>query len=332
MCVTFWVCLVCLAGAAGAEEGPRVKLNGYAEFEKNGTLTVDGQRVVTDNQTQFKGRGIRGLSSIPLGYEVKVEGWRQRDGKVRAKKIEAKQNGSAMYESDVVNATNQIENEWVNAGEMYMENGRRHESVGDIVDSGAEVERVRAIMLKLLPPYVGADDVRVHVVETKEWNAAAMGNGAVWVYTGLLNDMSDDEIAIILGHELAHYTHEHSRKGMKTSFWGQLAGVAGAVGVSTIDNNAARSAAELGATLGLSAWQSGYSREMEDQADRVGLRYAYEAGFDVSKGPELWAKFRKKYGEQDTVSSFFFGSHSRPTDRIRNINRELRRNYPDTLH
>lgn len=332
ICVTLWFGLISMSGAVGAEDGPRVKLDGYAEFEKNGTLIVEGQQIVADRDTKFKGDGIRGLSSIPLGYEVEVEGWRQRDGHVRAKKVEAKPNGSAMYEAEVVSATNQIEKVWVDAGEMYMEDGRRRESVGDILDSGPEVERVRAIMLRLLPPYVDADDVRVHVVETKEWNASAMGNGAVWVYTGLLDDMNDDEIAIILGHELAHYTHEHSRKGMKTSFWGQLAGVAGAVGISAIDNGAGRSAAELGASLGMSAWQSGYSRDMEDQADRVGLRYAYEGGFDVSQGPALWQKFRKKYGEQNTMSNFLFGSHSRPTDRIRNINRELRRNYPETLH
>ena len=326
------ICLSILVAFLGAaQDGPKVQLDGYAEYNQGGILVVDGQRVYTLSDTRVKGDGIRTLTDIPLGYEVKVEGRRQASGMVRATKIEAKPNGSAMYESEVVSATNRIEKMWVDAGEMYMEDGRRRRSVGDILDSGPEVERVRGIMLKLLPPYVDANDVRVHVVETKHWNASAMGNGAIWVYTGLLNDMSDDEIAIILGHELVHYTHEHSRRGMKKSMWGQLASVAGAVGAGTIDSRAGRSAAELGASLGISAWQSGYSREMEDQADRVGLRYAYEAGFDVSQGPEVWKKFRQKYGEEDTMSNFLFGSHSRPTDRIRNINRELRVNYRDAL-
>jgi len=320
--------LVAFLGAS--EDGPRVKLDGYAEYNQDGRLVVEGQRVYALNDTRVTGDGIRTLRDIPLGHEVKVEGRRQPSGMVRATKVEAKPNGSSMYESEVVRATNRIEKMWVDAGEMYVEDGRRRRSLGDILDSGPEVERVRGIMLKLLPPYVKADDVRVHVVKTKEWNASAMANGAIWVYTGLLNDMSDDEIAIILGHELAHYTHEHSRRGMKKSMWGQIAGVAGAVGAGTIDGGAGR-AAGLAASLGISAWQSGYSREMEDQADRVGLRYAYAAGFDVSKGPALWKRFREKYGEEDTMSNFLFGSHSRPTDRIRNINRELRVNYRDTL-
>ena len=73
---------------------------------------------------------------------------------------------------------------------------------------------------------------------------------------------------------------------------------------------------------------SGYSREFEDQADRVGLRYVYEAGFDVSKGPGLWQKFKEKYGEEDKISNFFAGDHSRPTERIKNIQRQLKLNYP----
>lgn len=324
------IALVAMVGGT-REDGAKVELNGYAEYHQNGFLVVDGQRVFADRETELEGHAIRGLSNIPLGYEVEVDGRRQRGGAVRAKKIEAKPNGSALFESDVVNATNQIERMWVDAGKMYLEDGRRRHVVGDIVDSGPEVERVRGILSRLLPPYVDANDVRVHVVDTKEWNASAMGNGAIWVYSGLVNELSDDEIAIILGHELAHYTHEHSRRGMKKGMWGQLAGIAGAIGLGTLDRGVGRSAAELGAGLGLSAWQSGYSRDLEDQADRVGLRYAYEGGFDVSQGPGLWQKFREKYGEESTTANFFFGSHSRPTDRIRNLRRELRVNYSDSL-
>jgi Zn-dependent protease with chaperone function len=234
----------------------------------------------------------------------------------------------AMFEADVLAATNQIERMWVREGAVYAEDERgRKKEIGEIVEDGPDVARVRRIMNRLLPPYLSSDELRVRVVDTKEWNASAMGNGAIWVYRGLLRELDDDELAIILGHELAHYTHEHSRKGAKTAMWGQLAGLAGMVGAGTISNGTGRTAANLGTLLSVSAWQSGYSRDMEDQADRVGLRYAHEAGFDVTKGPGLWKKFREKYGEQGSAATFFFGSHSRPSDRIRNIERELKLNY-----
>ena len=45
--------------------------------------------------------------------------------------------------------------------------------------------------------------------------------------------------------------------------------------------------AQIGTLLGITAWQNGYGRDLEDQADRVGLRYAYEGGFDVRQMPML---------------------------------------------
>ena len=60
----------------------------------------------------------------------------------------------------------------------------------------------------------------------------------------------------------------------------------------------------------------------------MGPRYVYQAGFDVSRGPGLWQKFEDKYGEEDKLSNFFAGDHSRPTERIRNIQRQPKRYYP----
>ena len=53
----------------------------------------------------------------------------------------------------------------------------------------------------------------------------------------------------------------------------------------------------------------------------------YEAGYDVNKGPRLLENFKAKYGEEDRVTNFFTGDHSRPTERITNINRQLTLNY-----
>ena len=158
-----------------------------------------------------------------------------------------------------------------------------------------------------------------------------MANGAIWVYGGLIDATNDDELAIALGHELAHYMHEHSRRGAKRQMWRQLAAAGAEGALRSMKNDAARETVGLAAALSLSAWLTSYSRELEDQADRVGLRDAYEAGYDVSAGPLLWARFREKYGEEDRVSSFFRGTHSRPSDRIRNIQRELNLNYSSSF-
>lgn len=320
------VLLLCSIGSVLAE---RVKVEGYAEFRKGDQLIVDGQRVEAHDGTRFKGKGVYNLDSIPLGYEVKVRGVRQPDGVILADEVEAKPNGIQMFEPQVLQATNQLEQIWIQEGRMFFEaEGGKREVVGRIAEQGPYVDRVRGIATRLLPPYVKPEQIRVRVVETDEWNASAMGNGSIWVYRGLVDEMNDDELAIILGHELAHYTHEHSRRGAGKALLGQIASLGVLLGARAVDSTAGQ-VAGIGGLLALTAWQSGYSREMEDQADRVGLRYAYEGGFDVYKGPVLWERFREKYGEPDKVTNFFVGSHSRPTDRIRNIERELALNYPD---
>jgi hypothetical protein len=319
--------LLALCGLLWA--GDKIKISGYSEFRKSSALVVDGQYVVTGQKTKFKGRGIYDLSNIPLGYEVEVKGTRQLDGRVLASEIKAKPNGIAMFETDVLRASDQIEQVWVKEGAMFnaTSDGKK-QTIGRIRETGSDVARVRRIMSRLIPPYVDADSIRVRVVQTKEWNASAMGNGAIWVYSGLIKDMRDDELAIILGHELAHFTHEHSRRNAKKRMWGQFAALAGMVGASTVGGSTGNLAG-MATLLSVTAWQSGYSRDLEDQADRVGLRYVREAGYDVNQGPRLWERFREKYGEQDNVSNFFVGSHSRPSDRIKNLDREIRLNYQD---
>jgi predicted Zn-dependent protease len=143
--------------------------------------------------------------------------------------------------------------------------------------------------------------------------------------------MSDDELAIVLGHELAHYSHEHSRRAAKAGMWTQFLALGALVAADQIDNEAGRVGAQLGALLSVTAFDAGYSRNQEDQADRVGLRYAHEAGYDVGEGPRLWERFRQKYGNGNKVANFFFGGHSRPSDRIKNIRRELAVNYPESI-
>jgi len=281
--------------------------------------------------TRFAGEA-RGLEAIQLGYEVEARGERDASGVIIAREIKAKPNGNAMFESDVLEATNEIEQVWVGQGRMF-EPGEKgsQETVGRLIEAGPQADRVRNIMRRLTPPYVDFDrQIRVYLVDTEEWNAAAMGNGAIWVYTGLAESMSDDELAMVLGHEIAHYTHEHSRRQAKSSMWQGLLGLGALVAAQALNDDTARAAATVAAGIGLTVWSSGYSRDHEDQADRVGLRYAHEGGFDVGAGTRLWGKFRDRYGENDSISNFFFGSHSRPTDRIRNIEEEIALNYPDS--
>jgi Zn-dependent protease with chaperone function len=319
--------LLAASGLRAQEEGGRgEKVDGYVEWHAGSCLIADAQRVCPASKLKFKGEGdARSFASVPLGYEFKAKGKRQRDGSLLASEVEAKPNGSAMFEGEVRSATDQAEAQARDSGRF----GDAKAPVGKLIESGPQVERVRRIVDNLLPAYIPPENVRVYVIQNKEWNAFAMGNYSIYVFSGLLDDMDDDEVAIVLGHELVHASHEHSRKQFKKDMWVQLA-MLGALGAaSTIDNDTQQAVAGLAVLAAGTAWKSGYGRGMEDQADRVGLRYAYEAGYDITKGPRLWNRFAKKYGEGNKVANFFFSDHSLAAARATKLEKEIAYNYPD---
>jgi Zn-dependent protease with chaperone function len=304
-----------------------IKLDSYAEWKQPGMLVVDGQRVVSNVTTKWKGK-LATLEAVPLGYEVRVQGARQPNGDVLAREIDVRPNGKAMFEPEVQKGTDELEGLWLrNRAAFEADGSGRKVEIGEIEESGKRVERVRRMVARLSPPYVDQSKLRVYVIDNKEWNAMAMGNGAIWVFSGIMKDLSDDELAVVVGHELAHYTHEHSRRQMRKAMWVQMGSLAALAAAEAIDNNGLKALAQVGGVLGFGAWMNGYGRDLEDQADRVGMRYAYQAGYDVTRAPGVWQKFLEKYGEGDKVTTFFFSDHSTAAARRKNLEQELRFNY-----
>ena len=233
-------CVLVVALAFGpparAAEDKEEKVDGYLEWRQGDLLIADGQKVRVSPSTKFKGKAeARDVASIPLGYELKAKGLREDGGVLLAREIEAKPNGGALFESDVKTATDEAERRAVRAGRFLEGDGPGATSAGRLYTEGPEVDRVRRIVDGLCPPYVDAAGFRVYVIENREWNAFAMGNYSIYVFTGLLQDLDDDEVAIVLGHEMVHATHEHTRRQFKKQMWIQLAAL-GLAGVEEADH------------------------------------------------------------------------------------------------
>ena len=321
-------CLIASLAGSAALAGDSVKLFGYLEYRKGSSLIVDAQRVQVTPKTRVKLSG--GNQTMALGYELIIEGERAPDGSIVAKSIEAKPNGLAFMEKNVLQQTQQAEQAYVKAAKMYEAGADgKASSMGNLLSSGPEVERCRKIVDRLLPSYVDSTKVRVYVVENPEWNAMAMANFSIYAFSGLMKDLDDDELAVVLGHEIAHATYEHSRRQAKKSVFGNVAGQAAMIGSSFIGNDLGRAAAQGAASVGVTTYSNFYSRDYEDQADRVGLRYVYEAGYDVHKAPALWRKFAAKYGDGNKAENFFFGDHSLSAKRAKDLEKEIATNYAD---
>ncbi len=160
-----------------------------------------------------------------------------------------------------------------------------------------QLKRLRAIAERIIPQALAwnprAKDWRweVNLLGSNQINAFCMPGGKIAFYTGILQklQLTDDEVAMVMGHEMAHALREHARERMGKSMATQgVASLLGAIasykfGVDpTIADGVARGGANL---LALE-----FSRSDESEADLVGMELAARAGYDPRAGVTLWQK------------------------------------------
>ena len=159
----------------------------------------------------------------------------------------------------------------------------------------------------------------VALIRSDDINAFCMPGGKIAFFTGIIDrlQLSDDEIAMIMGHEMAHALREHSRdqlaKNSATSIGISLG--AQLLGLGDVGNYAARLGGQL---LSLR-----FSRNDENDADLVGLEMAARAGYNPQAAVSLWQKMGQATGNSSQTLAFL-STHPSGPDRIR----ELQRNVP----
>ncbi len=130
------------------------------------------------------------------------------------------------------------------------------------------------------------------VFDSPQLNAFALPGGKVGFYTGLINLAgSDDEIAAVMGHEIAHVT---SRHGAERQSQAMLVGLGGALLNAGTQENKNRDSFLLAYGAGTTLGTLAYSREHETEADVIGLRFAARAGYDPRAAISFWQKMAAK--------------------------------------
>ena len=201
-----------------------------------------------------------------------------------------------------------------------------------------QVRRLRGIARRIIPfalPWnARARDWQweVNLIDSSQINAFCMPGGKIAFYTGILDklQLSDDEVAMVMGHEIAHALREHARERMgKTAVTHGAAQIGGALLSSIFGINpnltdmATRGAANL---LTLE-----FSREDESEADLVGMDLAARAGFDPRSGVSLWQKMGAAQGAasgQQSQVAQFFSTHPSGKNRIAEIQANLPKVMP----
>lgn len=152
------------------------------------------------------------------------------------------------------------------------------------------------------------------VLDSKEINAFSLPGGPVYIYKGLL-DMTEgdkDELASVIGHEMGHINARHIAKMYTQGFWLDLL-------ISLGTRGQAQDLARLGAILG----ELHFSREDEYEADRLGIRYTHNAGFDPNGMVRFFQKLKRKEGSGGNDLDKLMRTHPLTMDRINRSKTEI---------
>jgi predicted Zn-dependent protease len=198
-----------------------------------------------------------------------------------------------------------------------------------------KIKEISARLVKALPSnYRGPKDQgwdwRFRALRTKkgEVNAIALPGGRVYVYDGLmkLTGGDPDQLAAIIGHEMAHVVEEHSAKQLRNA--GLLKKASGLlVGSSGSEAGGGNPQAEAvkvwAAQVGDQLTKMRLSQSAEYQADDLGFRFMSAAGYDPRAGLEVMRKLGKLSGKPKSMLSGVFSTHPPPDKRIQRLQKNM---------
>src|SRR3954465_11207197 len=223
-----------------------------------------------------------------------------------------------------------LSSEEVNSGaeKAYSDMMAQAKQKGALDRDAAQVARIKGIVGRLVPQTtVFRDDAgkwpwEAHVISLDEVNAWCMPHGKMAIYTGLINKLqaTDDELAAVMGHEIAHALREHSREQMSQQALIQTGiGLGGALlGIGAMGQSLAGMVANV--TLELPK-----SRTAEKEADDIGIELAARAGYNSQAAISLWQKMEKLASSQPPTGPSTPPPHA---DRVADLQNQAQKVMP----
>jgi len=273
---------------------------------------------------------LRDIRDVKAGMIATYEGVEQPDGAVLASRIIFVKNELEKGEGNLWKSMKIIEKTpnftQGEPGELKVS------SVGKfkLLPNKEVQDYVERIGQSLVPAYQKslADDdpqkihFRFYVIRSKEPNAFALANGVVVVNSGMITMLENEaQLAAVVAHEISHATQEHAWRQMNKDKNKRRALMVGTLAAAAFGISPALSMLNLINA----AMVNGYSRRLEDQADRIGLEYLVAAGYDPREAPRVWKLMAKKTG--DMPNTFFWSSHNSNSVRRSYLMVEIRDNY-----
>jgi predicted Zn-dependent protease len=190
-----------------------------------------------------------------------------------------------------------------------------------------QLERVRAVAQRLIPhatawnPRVAGWRWEVNLIRSSQINAFCMPGGKIAVFTGIVDQLrlTDDELGMVVGHEMAHALREHARERMAKN-------AATSIGANLLSH--ILGLGDVGQTLagyGAQLLTLRFSRGDESEADLVGMEIAARAGYDPRAAISLWQKMGQA---GKNAPPEWLSTHPSGASRIAELQRNLPRVIP----
>ncbi|MCK3654764.1 deoxyribonuclease HsdR [Pasteurellaceae bacterium Macca] len=207
--------------------------------------------------------------------------------------------------------------QYANAKAQYTQKG--------VLDNGSSTAlRVKKVFNTMVP-YAKREnqtgvpfDWEIMVIKSNELNAWAMPGGKMAFYTGIVErlNLTDDEIATVMGHEMAHALKEHGKSSTNRS-----AAIDSLFAIANVAITAA-TGVDSGNLLGLAkdlGVDKPFSRGDESEADEIGLYLMAKSGYNPKFAPQVWVKMNQATGG----GGGFFSTHPADKDRQQNLEKWL---------
>ena len=228
--------------------------------------------------------------------------------------VTRKQQVSSMVSSKEIEAA---------ADKQYDEMMAEAQKKGLLNRNAQQVQRVKVIAQRLIPQtQVFRKDApgwawEVNVLTSKDVNAWAMPGGKMAVYTGLIERLNatDDELAAVMGHEIAHALREHARERIARQMSTQAASTIGSIALQVLTG--VQLDPQIAGTVGQAVFVLPNSRENEQEADTIGVELMARAGYDPRAALSLWQKMGQATGGGGPPE--FLSTHPSGATRLRDL-------------
>ena len=203
----------------------------------------------------------------------------------------------------------------------YEQQAKAAQKKNILITSGPQYDRLKTIANRLIPQTaVFRDDTRgwnwgLQLIDSPIVNATCAPGGRITFYTGIINklNLTDDEIAAIMGHEIAHAVREHGREQVSQAL------------AQNLISNVALAAAGAGSAQSIDAANQimqyilvlPNSRQNEKEADAIGLELAARGGYDPRAAITLWEKMSKESKGKNPPE--FLSTHPSNENRIKDL-------------